>query len=78
MLPGWLNWLTGNIGLHHIHHLNSRVPNYRLQECLAGDARLEDVSRLSLGESLRCIGLALWDEDERRLVRFGDPRAAAA
>ena len=71
VLPGWLNWFTGDIGLHHIHHLNSRVPNYRLQECLAGDARLADVSRLTLGESLRCIGLSLWDEDARRLVGFG-------
>ena len=78
VLPPLLNWLTGNIGLHHIHHLNSRVPSYRLQECMAGDARLASISRLSLGESLRCIGLSLWDEDERRLIRFSDAPASAS
>jgi len=71
VLPPILQWFTGNIGLHHIHHLNSRIPNYRLQECLDGDPALASFSRLTVRESLSCIGLALWDEDERRLVRFG-------
>jgi omega-6 fatty acid desaturase (delta-12 desaturase) len=70
VLPPLLQWFTGNVGLHHIHHLNSRIPNYRLQECLQGDARLGAISRLSLAESVRCIGLALWDEDQRKLVAF--------
>jgi len=70
VLPPVLQWFTGNVGLHHIHHLNSRVPNYRLQECLDGEPTLGTISRLTLGESLRCIGLALWDEETRRLIPF--------
>ena len=72
VLPGWLNWLTGNIALHHIHHLNSRVPSYRLADCLRGDGRLGMVSRLGVRESLGCIGLSLWDERARRLVSFAE------
>lgn len=72
VLPPVLQWFTGNVGLHHIHHLNSRIPNYRLQECLEGDPMLGSISRLTLRESLSCIGLALWDEDERRLIRFSE------
>ena len=70
VLPGWLHWVTGHIGLHHIHHLNARVPLYRLKECMEGAPRLAALSRLSLAESFRCIGLALWDEDQGRLVGF--------
>lgn len=70
VLPPVLQWFTGNVGLHHIHHLNSRVPNYRLQECLDGDPQLRSISRLTLAESFRCIGLALWDEGSRKLVPF--------
>lgn len=70
VLPPILQWFTGNIGLHHIHHLNSRIPNYRLQECLDAEPLLGTISRLSLIDSFRCIGLALWDEDERKLIPF--------
>lgn len=70
VLPPVLQWFTGNIGLHHIHHLNSKIPNYRLQECLDAEPLLARISRLSLGESFRCIGLSLWDEDQRKLVPF--------
>ncbi|KAA2234674.1 fatty acid desaturase [Salinarimonas soli] len=72
VLPPLLQWFTGNIGLHHIHHLNSRIPNYRLQECLDADPVLATISRLTWRESMSCIGLALWDEDERRLVSFAE------
>lgn len=81
VLPPLLQWFTGNVGLHHIHHLNSRIPNYRLQSCLDGEPALGRISRLTLRESLRCIGLALWDEDERKLITFSQalarPRCAA-
>jgi acyl-lipid omega-6 desaturase (Delta-12 desaturase) len=70
VLPPLLRWFTGNVGLHHIHHLNSRIPNYRLQECLKGDPTLHDISRLTFAQSVHCIGLALWDEESRRLVSF--------
>ncbi len=74
VLPKVLQWLTGNVGLHHIHHLNSRIPNYRLQECLDGHALLGQVGRLTLRESLACVRLALWDEETRKLVSFGEAR----
>jgi omega-6 fatty acid desaturase (delta-12 desaturase) len=70
VLPRVLQWFTGNVGLHHVHHLNSRIPNYRLQECLDGHDFLGKVGRLTLVESLRCLRLALWDEDTRKLVGF--------
>jgi acyl-lipid omega-6 desaturase (Delta-12 desaturase) len=69
-LPAPLRWATGNIGLHHVHHLNARIPNYRLPEVLHDNPELERVSRLTLGQSLRCAFLALWDESSRKLVGF--------
>jgi omega-6 fatty acid desaturase (delta-12 desaturase) len=69
-LPAPLRWATGNIGLHHVHHLNARIPNYRLHEVLRDNPELECVSRLTLGQSLRCARLALWDEASRKLVDF--------
>ena len=74
-----LQWFTGNIGLHHIHHLNSRIPNYRLQECIDDNAVLGRVNRLTLRESFACLWLALWDEERRRLIGFsqiGKPQPA--
>ena len=73
-LPKVLQWFTGNIGFHHVHHLNPRVPNYRLQECHERVAALSDVPALSFGGGLRASALALWDEQAARLVTF---RAAA-
>ncbi|KQT46394.1 fatty acid desaturase [Aureimonas sp. Leaf454] len=70
VMPKVLQWFTANIGLHHIHHLNCRIPNYRLQACLDGEPLLGNISRLSISESLRCVGLALWDPEERKLVGF--------
>jgi omega-6 fatty acid desaturase (delta-12 desaturase) len=69
-LPRLLQWATGNIGLHHVHHLSARIPNYRLQEALESIPELQRVTTLTLRESLRCVRLALWDERERKLVRF--------
>ena len=77
-LPRPLRWLTGNVGLHHIHHLNSRIPNYRLQDCLEGHETLGQLGRLNLVESLRCAGLTLWDEEARKLVGFAAVAPAAA
>jgi len=69
-LPRLLQWATGNIGLHHVHHLNARIPNYRLQHVLDTIPELQRVTTLTLRESFRCVRLALWDERERKLVRF--------
>ena len=69
-LPAPLRWLTANIGIHHIHHLRSRIPSYRLHECLKDFPELRDVNRLTLVDSLKCASLALWDDAERKLRSF--------
>jgi acyl-lipid omega-6 desaturase (Delta-12 desaturase) len=76
-LPPVLRWFTANIGIHHVHHLCSRIPCYRLGEALRHHPGLRAVSRLTLKESFRCLRLALWDEDKRRLVEFREARASA-
>lgn len=70
VLPPVLAWFTGNIGLHHIHHLCSHIPNYRLQECLDAMPALKSINRLTIAESLRTARLALWDPAQRKLVGF--------
>jgi omega-6 fatty acid desaturase (delta-12 desaturase) len=69
-LPGVLRWFTANIGIHHVHHLCSRIPFYRLPHVLRDHPELAKVGRLTLLESLRCVRLALWDEKCRRLISF--------
>ena len=76
-LPPVLRWFTANIGIHHVHHLCSRIPCYRLDEALREHPELRAVSRLTLKQSFRCLRLALWDEDRRRLVAFRDARPSA-
>jgi omega-6 fatty acid desaturase (delta-12 desaturase) len=67
-LPPILRWFTANIGVHHVHHLCSRIPFYRLGQVLSDHPELRDVSRLTLMESFRCVRLVLWDEDAKRLI----------
>ncbi len=67
-LPRVLRWLTANIGIHHVHHLNSRIPFYRLTDVLRDHPDLVDVGRLTLRTSLDCLHLRLWDEETRKLV----------
>lgn len=69
-LPQPLRWLTADIGIHHAHHLCSRIPNYRLWECLTALPELPGVTRLTLRDSLKCVRLALFDEEKGRMVRF--------
>lgn len=76
-LPAILRWLTGNIGIHHVHHLYSRIPFYRLPEVLRDHVELVDISRMTLLESLKCAKLDLWDERSRRLISFKAARALA-
>jgi omega-6 fatty acid desaturase (delta-12 desaturase) len=71
-LPRWLQWMTGNIGFHHIHHLAPRVPNYRLEDCYRGAAILRAETPLNLRTALRAATLTLWDESSEKLVRFRD------
>jgi omega-6 fatty acid desaturase (delta-12 desaturase) len=77
-LPLVLRWLTGNIGVHHIHHLSSRIPFYRLPEVLQDHPDLAGIGRITLWQSLGCIRLALWDEQSGRLISFKDARGAIA
>jgi omega-6 fatty acid desaturase (delta-12 desaturase) len=75
-LPAVLQWFSGNIGLHHVHHLSSRVPNYHLQACLNVAPELKGLTKvITLRDSLGCWQLALWDEQCGTLVRFRDLKA---
>ncbi len=69
-LPQPLRWFTGNIGMHHVHHLASRIPFYRLPSVLKAFPQLREVNRLTVPQTFRPLVLALWDEDGRRLVSF--------
>ncbi len=73
-LPAPLRWITANIGVHHVHHLASRIPFYRLQDVLRDFPELVEIRRLTLKQSFSCINLRLWDEDNRKLVSFAEAR----
>jgi acyl-lipid omega-6 desaturase (Delta-12 desaturase) len=73
-LPSLLRWFTANIGIHHIHHLCSRIPYYRLPLVLRHHPDLDGIGRLTLLQSLRCVRLVLWDEGRKRLVSFREMR----
>lgn len=75
-LPAVLRWFTANIGIHHVHHLCSRIPFYRLPRVLRDHPDLGGISRITLFQSLGCVRLALWDETQRRLISFRDARAS--
>jgi omega-6 fatty acid desaturase (delta-12 desaturase) len=69
-LPQPLRWLTANIGIHHVHHLNSRIPSYRLPEVLRDLPELRGVSRVGLVEAFKTATLGLWDEQNQQLISF--------
>lgn len=71
-LPVVLRWLTANIGVHHVHHLYSRIPFYRLPQALRDYPELADVGRVTLLQSFKYIRLRLWDQDKQRLVPIGE------
>ena len=75
-LPAILRWFTANIGVHHVHHLCSRVPFYRLRQVLCDHPELAAVGRLTLIQSLGCVRLVLWDESRQRLISFRDLHTA--
>jgi omega-6 fatty acid desaturase (delta-12 desaturase) len=75
-LPPPLRWFTANIGIHHVHHLYSRIPYYRLPSVLRDYPELRQVGRLTLLQSFRCARLTLWDETQRRLVSFRSAKAS--
>jgi acyl-lipid omega-6 desaturase (Delta-12 desaturase) len=73
-LPSVLRWFTANIGVHHVHHLCSRIPYYRLPLVLRDYPELGVTGRLTLVQSFRCVRLVLWDEALQRLVSFDEVR----
>jgi acyl-lipid omega-6 desaturase (Delta-12 desaturase) len=70
-LPKVLQWFTGNIGFHHIHHLHPQIPNYLLEKCHKANPLFQSVKPVTLRSSLRSFRLHLWDEDSEQLVGFG-------
>jgi len=74
-LPNLLRWISGNIGIHHIHHLNSRIPYYRLPRVLREHPELKTVGRLTLWGSLKGVRLSLWCEKRNKLVSFAAARS---
>jgi omega-6 fatty acid desaturase (delta-12 desaturase) len=73
-LPKVLQWFTGNIGFHHVHHLSPKIPNYRLEKCHRENPTFQKVVTLTLRESIHTLGLRLWDEESGRMVGFGHLR----
>jgi omega-6 fatty acid desaturase (delta-12 desaturase) len=71
-LPVVLHWLTGYIGFHHIHHVSSKIPNYRLRDCFNQNPEFRAARRLTVLESLKCLRLSLWDEEQHLMVSFRD------
>jgi omega-6 fatty acid desaturase (delta-12 desaturase) len=77
-LPSVLNWITANIGVHHVHHLNSRIPYYRLPQVLRDFPGFTKNRRLTLMQGFGCMRLRLWDEGQRKLVSFSEARELKA
>lgn len=78
VMPKFLQWCTANIGLHHIHHIASKIPNYRLQRCFDEIPALQTVTTLTLPASVKTLWLTLWDEDEKKLVGFREVKRIKA
>ncbi|MEK7380767.1 MAG: fatty acid desaturase [Gemmatimonadota bacterium] len=74
-LPRVLDWITGSIGFHHVHHLSPKIPNYNLRKCHEENTLFHQARVLTMWESVKTFSLKLWDEDERRMLRWRDLRA---
>lgn len=77
-LPRVLQFASGNIGFHHVHHLSARIPNYRLQRAHEENPMFHTVPTLTLWDGIRAVSLKLWDEDQKQLVSFAQARRAHA
>ncbi len=73
-LPPVLSWFAANIGVHHVHHVGSKIPYYRLPQVLKDHPELDQMSRVGFWESFKAVRLALWDEAKGRLVSFREAR----
>ena len=74
VLPKWLQWMTASIGIHHVHHLSSQIPNYKLQACLEANPDLQKATQITIPETWPLMNLTLWDEESERMIRFSDLR----
>ena len=70
-LPGFLQWFTGSIGFHHVHHLSPAIPNYNLEKCHREHPMFQAVKPLTLRSSMKSLTFRLWDEQRRKLVSYG-------
>ena len=75
-LPTVLQWFSGNIGFHHVHHLSPRIPNYNLQRCHEAESLFQQVKTMTVMSSLRSLRLRLWDEQNQKLVGYAHLRQA--
>ena len=73
-LPRILQWFSGNIGYHHIHHLSARIPNYNLEKCHKAHPLFQTVKPITLFSSLKSFNFRLWDESNKKLIGFGQLR----
>ncbi|RMF66934.1 MAG: fatty acid desaturase [Calditrichaeota bacterium] len=73
-LPKVLQWFTGNIGFHHIHHLSPRIPNYQLSACYRDNPIFQEIEPITLKSSLKSLTFRLWDEEQRKLVGYAPAR----
>jgi len=71
-LPRPLQWITANIGVHHVHHMSARIPNYKLQQVHDENPEFHVVTKVTLKDTWKLMNLTLWDEERRRLIRFRD------
>jgi omega-6 fatty acid desaturase (delta-12 desaturase) len=78
VLPKPLQWLTANIGVHHVHHMSARIPNYKLQQAHEENPEFHVVTKVRFRDTLKLVNLALWDEERGQLIRFKDLRRARA
>jgi len=78
VLPKPLQWLTANIGVHHVHHMSARIPNYKLQQAHDENPEFHVVTKVRFRDTLKLVNLALWDEERGQLIRFKDLRRARA
>lgn len=74
-LPRALDWITGSIGFHHVHHLSPKIPNYNLRKCHEENTLFHEARVLTMWESVKTFSLKLWDEDQRRMLGWRDLRA---
>jgi omega-6 fatty acid desaturase (delta-12 desaturase) len=76
-LPLVLQWFTGNIGFHHIHHLSPRIPNYNLERCQQENELFKEVKPITLWSTFKAMRLSLWDEASHQLIRFRNVRTSS-